>query len=103
MSGTSADGIDACLVEISGNGIHTKANILAFETYPYDKTTRLAILETCNPKTGSVDKVCQLNFHLGKLFADAAKAIANKARMVNLLSLPRERVLLRWLIFVRGI
>lgn len=81
MSGTSADGIDACLVEISGNGIHTKTNILAFETYPYDKTTRLAILETCNPKTGSVDKVCQLNFHLGKLFADAAKAIANKARI----------------------
>jgi anhydro-N-acetylmuramic acid kinase len=32
MSGTSADGIDACLVEISGNGIHTKTNIMAFET-----------------------------------------------------------------------
>ncbi len=81
MSGTSADGIDACLVEISGNGIHTKTTILAFETYPYDKTTRLAILETCNPETGTVDKICQLNFHLGKLFADAAKSIANKARI----------------------
>lgn len=81
MSGTSSDGIDACLVEISGNGIHTKTNILAFETYPYDKTTRLAILETCDPKTSSGDKVCQLNFYLGKLFAIAAKSIANKARI----------------------
>src|SRR5574337_943669 len=81
MSGTSMDGIDACLVEISGNGIHTKINILAFETYPYDETTRLAILDICNPKTGTVDKICQLNFYLGKLFADAAKSVANKAHI----------------------
>ncbi|MDO8142643.1 MAG: anhydro-N-acetylmuramic acid kinase [Candidatus Brocadiales bacterium] len=81
MSGTSADGIDACLVEISGNGMHTKTNILAFETYTFEETTRTAILDTCNPETGAVDKVCQLNFHLGKLFANAAKSIANKAHI----------------------
>lgn len=81
MSGTSADGIDACLVEISGNGIHTKINILAFETYPYDDATRKAVLEICSPETGTVDKICQLNFHLGKLFANAAQSIANKARV----------------------
>ncbi len=81
MSGTSADGIDACLVEISGNGLHTKTHIIAFETYSYDKPTRTAILGACNPETGTVDKVCQLNFHLGKLFASAAKSIANKAQI----------------------
>jgi len=81
MSGTSSDGIDACLMEISGNGIHTKINVLAFETYSYDKPTRTAILDTCNPETGTVDKVCQLNFHLGKLFANAAKSIANKVHI----------------------
>ena len=81
MSGTSVDGIDACLVEISGNGLHTKINILAFETYSYDKPTRTAILNTCNPETGTVDKVCQLNFHLGKLFANAATSITNKAHI----------------------
>ncbi|MCC7210765.1 MAG: anhydro-N-acetylmuramic acid kinase [Candidatus Brocadia sp.] len=79
MSGTSADGIDACLVEISGSGIHTRVNILTFETYLYDDATRTAILETCNPATGTVDTVCRLNFYLGKLFADAAKSIAKKA------------------------
>ncbi len=81
MSGTSADGIDACLVEISGNGLHTRINVLAFETYPYNDATRTAILDTCNPGTGTVDKVCQLNFHIGKLFANAATAIANKAHI----------------------
>ena len=81
MSGTSADGIDACLVEISGNGLHTRINVLVSETYPYDETTRTAILDTCNPETGTVDKVCQLNFHLGKLFANAATSIANKAQI----------------------
>ncbi len=75
------DGIDACLVDIFGNGIHTKINITTFETYPYDEATRTAVIEACNPKLGTVDKVCQLNFHLGKLFADAAKSIANKARI----------------------
>jgi anhydro-N-acetylmuramic acid kinase len=81
MSGTSADGIDACLIEIFGNSLQTKINILAFETYPYDDTTRNAILDTCNREIGTVDKVCQLNFHLGKLFASVAKNIANKARI----------------------
>lgn len=79
MSGTSADGIDACLVEIFGNGLHTRINLLAFETRPYDNPTRTAILDICNPETGSVDKVCRLNFYLGKLFAEAAISIANKA------------------------
>ncbi|CAG0938824.1 partial Anhydro-N-acetylmuramic acid kinase, partial [Candidatus Brocadiaceae bacterium] len=49
--------------------------------YPYEDITRNAILEICSPGTGRVDKVCQLNFYLGKLFADAAKSIANKARI----------------------
>lgn len=81
MSGTSADGIDACLAEIYGNGINTKINIIAFDTYPYDSNIRTAILETCSPETGTVDKICQLNFYLGKLLADAAKLIASKAHI----------------------
>lgn len=81
MSGTSIDGVDACLVEISGNGIHTKINILSCETYRYDEETRAAILDACNPKTGTVDKICRLNFRLGKLFANAAKSIAQKTHI----------------------
>ncbi len=81
MSGTSADGIDACLAEISGNGLDTKIKVRDFATYPYDEATRTAILEACNPKTGTVDKICRLNFYLGKLFADAARCVADKAHI----------------------
>ena len=35
MSGTSVDGIDAALVDISGTGLDIKAELIAGETYPY--------------------------------------------------------------------
>ncbi len=78
MSGTSCDGIDACLVKITGNGLSTKADIIGFETYPYNNEIRELIFETSCKKAGTVDKICQLNFTLGRLFADAARMIAAK-------------------------
>ncbi len=78
MSGTSCDGIDACLVRITGNGLSTKVDIIGFETYPYKSEIRELIFEASRKETGTVDKICQLNFILGKLFADAAMKIAGK-------------------------
>ncbi|MGR3293076.1 MAG: anhydro-N-acetylmuramic acid kinase [Candidatus Scalindua sp.] len=76
MSGTSCDGIDACLVKITGNGLSTKVDIIGFDTYPYENEIRELIFEASCKETGTVDKICQLNFILGKLFADAARQIA---------------------------
>ncbi len=78
MSGTSCDGIDACLVKITGNGLSSKVDIIGFETYPYKNEIRKLIFEVSCKETGTVDKICQLNFTLGKLFADAARKIAEK-------------------------
>jgi len=78
MSGTSCDGIDACLVKITGNGLSTKVDIIGFETYPYENEIRELIFEASCKETGTVDKICQLDFTLGKLFADAAGQIAAK-------------------------
>jgi len=78
MSGTSCDGIDACLVKITGNGLSTKVDIIGFETYPYENEIRELIFEASRKETGTVDKICQLNFILGRLFADAARQIAVK-------------------------
>ncbi len=79
MSGTSCDGIDACLVKITGNGLSTEIEIIEFETYPYKKEIRELIFDVSKKQTGTVDKICQLNFTLGKLFADAARQIAGKS------------------------
>jgi len=78
MSGTSCDGIDACLVKITGNGLSTEIDIIGFETYPYKNEIRELIFEASCKETGTVDKICRLNFILGKLFADAARQIAGK-------------------------
>ncbi len=79
MSGTSCDGIDACLVNITGNGLSTKVDIIGHETYPYKNEIRKLIIEASQETTGTVDKICQLNFALGKLLADTAKQIAKKS------------------------
>jgi anhydro-N-acetylmuramic acid kinase len=78
MSGTSCDGIDECLVKITGNCLSTEVDIIGFETYPYKNEIRELIFEASRKETGTVDKICRLNFILGKLFADAVREIAGK-------------------------
>ena len=87
MSGTSVDGIDACLADISGNGTDTKVRVLAFDTYPYDAATRTAILDSCNPATGTVDKICPLNFLPGKTVCRSSQINCCKGRALLLRTL----------------
>ncbi|MGB6167918.1 MAG: anhydro-N-acetylmuramic acid kinase, partial [Geitlerinemataceae cyanobacterium] len=50
MSGTSADGIDAALVEITGTEADLQVTLLAGKTSPYPKELRAHILEVCAGK-----------------------------------------------------
>lgn len=81
MSGTSYDGIAAALVAVRGAGLATRAELRAFETYPYPPAARRLVAAVSAPPTGTVDLVCRANFALGELFAEAAIAIARKARV----------------------
>ena len=76
MSGTSADGIDAALVEIEGNYLDTNVKLLAFETFPYPEDVSA---EVRNLTTGTTRQVCEMNFRLGELFAEAALGMIAKA------------------------
>ena len=73
MSGTSADGIDVAAVEIEGHGMATRVQLMAFDTVPFPEGVRENILALCHPDTARVDKICEMNFRLGHLFADAVK------------------------------
>jgi len=76
MSGTSVDGIDAALVEITEQEAQKlNVEVINFINTPYSKKMREKILECTDPGTGSVDKICRLNFELGELFAQAAKEV----------------------------
>ena len=81
MSGTSADGIDAALVRVSGSGVDTRLTQLAFGTYPYPAGLQKLILQNSLPGTGSVDLLCELNILVASFFADAVKKIARKAHI----------------------
>jgi anhydro-N-acetylmuramic acid kinase len=72
MSGTSCDGIDAALVDVTDSGV----KLLAFDCRPYTREMREALLRLCSPETCRVDDLCHLNFALGELLAAAVFKVA---------------------------
>src|SRR6266850_3617248 len=79
MSGTSADGIDAVLIEVAGSGTRSRFRRLAFDTYPYPPGFKTFLLRNSDPQTARLDDLARLNVLVAMLFADAAKRIIRKA------------------------
>ncbi|MGB3239154.1 MAG: anhydro-N-acetylmuramic acid kinase [Geitlerinemataceae cyanobacterium] len=75
MSGTSADGIDAALVEITGTEADLQITLLAGKTSPYPKELRAHILEVCAGKPLSMAEFAELDEAIARAFARAALAI----------------------------
>lgn len=72
MSGTSADGVDAALVEITEGETGPDLKLVAHRTVPYPEGLRARVLAAMLPPGGTVDQVCHLNAYIGELFAQAA-------------------------------
>ena len=81
MSGTSVDGVDAALVEISGTDSEPKVKLLAFENKPYPPQVREKIFSLFTPANATVDKVGYMNFLLGEIYAKSALSVIEKAGM----------------------
>ena len=79
MSGTSVDGVDAALIEIRGHGLDTQIELLAFHSHPFEIEVRNRIFDLFQPETSRVDEICQMNFLIGEIFADAAVAVIHEA------------------------
>ena len=77
MSGTSMDGIDAALVNIQGNGLSTKVNLVEFICMPYEDSivSELESLES----NFSLSRLSDLNFAIGENFAKAAISLIEKS------------------------
>jgi anhydro-N-acetylmuramic acid kinase len=75
MSGTSVDGIDAALVEITGHGEAATVKLLAFDSYPFPPELRARVFRLFNPREARVDAICQLDFLLGEVFAAAVERL----------------------------
>jgi len=81
MSGTSADGIDAALVRITGAPPRLRARLKGFHSHPYPPQVREAILRIANVAATTTGEISQLNFLLGEFFARAAMAACRKLRV----------------------
>ena len=80
MSGTSADGIDAVLVDLWGCGESTRYEILAFNTTPLPSDLRREVFALF-AEDASLDALCRVNFALGEAFATAALAAVEQAKL----------------------
>lgn len=80
MSGTSLDGIDVAIVEISGRGWSKRVRTLAFRTVPYPEKVRQTILSVSNAPTHTAI-ISRLNFLLGELYAQALIETTRRARI----------------------
>src|SRR5579885_3491317 len=78
MSGTSLDGIDVAIIDITGSGFKAKINVVTSHSVPYPRKIREALLEVSNTSTQTGD-ISRLNFLLGELYAEALEETAERA------------------------
>ncbi len=94
MSGTSADGVDAVLLELIGfpplgeggqapilEPALPRARVLEHIYTPYPDDLRLWVLQAMQDKIG-VSSLTQLSFALGEFYAAAAKDLAREADLI---------------------
>ena len=77
MSGTSADGIDAALVEVGRSDPGVR--LVAFSGLPYPRELRREVLKASEAQCGKVENICRLHVVLGEWFARAAFEVCRKA------------------------
>ena len=67
MSGTSADQVDACLCEITGFGLDTRARVVHLASVDYPERVRHLLTHRIGSLT--VEEVARLNFLIAQVFA----------------------------------
>ena len=75
MSGTSLDGVDASLVEITDE---RKYRLIDYILYPYTQEIREKILDASKIETSNVQKICSLNFEISHIHVEAIKQLLEK-------------------------
>ncbi len=82
MSGTSLDGLDIALCKISGLGLSTKSQVLAFETISYSDEFKNQIKKIAFLKTVDLELLCSLNKKIGEMHGEMVNSFL-KSRNLN--------------------
>lgn len=81
MSGTSLDGVDASLVEITCVDTKTEYLEKSFVFVPYTEKLKAKILEVSRLNTSNVQKICSLNFELGYIYKEAVDELLKTSKI----------------------
>ncbi len=81
ISGTSADGIDAAVVNITGRPPRVDARLCGFACFPYPPRVRREVLRIASGEAATAADVARLNVLLGELFAKAALDVCRRLRI----------------------
>ena len=79
MSGTSADGMDVAVVQITGRDDRARFDLLGHEHVPYPRAVRRKVLASMNAARANVADFARLSFLLAELYADAVSKAARSA------------------------
>jgi len=80
MSGTSLDGIDVAIIDITGSGFKSKINVVTSHSVPYPRKVREALLSVSNVSSQTGD-IARLNFLLGELYVEALEETVERAEI----------------------
>lgn len=86
ISGTSADGIDAALVEVSGTGYTLALTYIAGLTHPYPAELQQKILAVCAGEPLSMEDLAGLDDAIATAFAAAAQRLITPQHPVDLIA-----------------
>jgi len=78
MSGTSVDGVDVALVEITNNWIETRINLIGFIEYPFPEGLKSVILRNSVKESSNVEDISQLNFLISQIYAEAIYSLCEQ-------------------------
>jgi anhydro-N-acetylmuramic acid kinase len=86
ISGTSHDGIDACVVEFEVTGETLQARIIGSGSTQYSKSLRATIVAALPPEVTSFEDVCNLDTAIGQEFGQVAASMVSSFGAVDLVS-----------------
>lgn len=79
MSGTSADGIDAALVDVTGSGPGCAITLRKFKTYPYPSGFRTFLLKNSDSKSARIGEIALCDTLVASFFSDAVRKLIRAA------------------------
>lgn len=79
MSGTSLDGVDAALVQITGAGERTQIQLKHFLSLPFEASVQSELLRAASGAAVSTQVLSHLNFLLGRLYVEAVLTLCREA------------------------